>query len=114
MPARLASDFWVSAYLRRCNGENRPATLRRRGAAAAGAVFIVLDHLDGRQTLYGPAPQAVADADGERLFEVLVTGDALAITDRLAREAQFDADLWVIDVEARDGDARLPLAPGAP
>jgi hypothetical protein len=109
-PARLRSDFWAAAYLRLCNGLNRPATLRRRGAAEAGAIFIVMDRLDGMQALYGPAPQSLADETGERLFVKMAEGDGLAIMDRLAREAKFDPDLWIIDIEARDGDPHLPLA----
>jgi hypothetical protein len=108
--ARLTSEFWASAYLRTMNGDSRPATLRRRGSPEAGAVFVVLDRLDGVQTLYGPAPQSLADESGERLFLPVVSGDALTIMARLDREMRFDPDLWIIDVEARDGDPRLPLA----
>ena len=32
---RLRSDFWVSAYIRRCAVEGAEALLRRRGAAEA-------------------------------------------------------------------------------
>jgi hypothetical protein len=107
---RLTSDFWTSAFLRFSNGENRPATLRRRGSPEAGAVFIVLDRLDGTQALYGPAPQSLASETGERLFQKVLEGDAPAIMDRLEREMRFDPDLWILDIESRDGDPRLPLA----
>ncbi|MFL4991547.1 MAG: DUF1491 family protein, partial [Microvirga sp.] len=30
--SRLRSDFWVSAYLRRCSVEGAEAALRKRGA----------------------------------------------------------------------------------
>jgi hypothetical protein len=107
---RLTSDFWTSAFLRFSNGENRPAILRRRGSPEAGAVFIVLDRLDGTQALYGPAPQSLAGESGERLFQKVLEADALAITARLERELKFDPDLWILDIESRDGDPRLPLA----
>lgn len=110
MPARLRSDFWIGAYLRRCNAGGAPAVLRHRGASEAGAIFIVLDRLDGSQTLYGPAPQSLAQDTGERLFVELLTGDGGAIAARLDRELRFDGDLWVVDVEDRGGDPRLPLA----
>jgi hypothetical protein len=108
--SRLTSDFWTSAFLRFSNGENRPATLRRRGSPEAGAVFVVLDRLDGVQALYGPAPQSLADEGGERLFQKVLEGDAPAIMARLERELKFDPDLWILDIESRDGDPRLPLA----
>lgn len=110
MAARLRSDFWVSAYLRRCNGAGAPAVLRRRGSPEAGAIHVVLDRLDGVQVLYGPAPQMLLDDSGERLFVEIARGDALAVSARLDRELRFDSDLWIVDVEARDGDPRLPLA----
>jgi len=64
--SRLRSDFWVSAYLRRCGVEGVDAVLRRRGASEAGAVFVKGDHLDGTASLYGPAPQLFLDDSGER------------------------------------------------
>jgi hypothetical protein len=108
---RLRSDFWVSAYLRLCNSQGASAVLRKRGAAEAGAIFIVLDRLDGVQVLYGPAPQSVVDESGERFFTVVLEGDALAISAKLEREMRFDADLWIVDVEDRDGCHRLAMAP---
>jgi hypothetical protein len=105
--ARLRSDFWVAAYLRRCGGVPVSAMLRRRGAAEAGAILIKLDCLDGSAALYGPAPQAeVDDRDSPRTFvrmhkpERIPTPDAEA---RLRREIDFDPDLWIVEVEDRDG-----------
>lgn len=102
---RLKSDFWVSAYLRRCGIEGAYAVLRRRGAPEAGAIFIKIDCLDGRAALFGPAPQGMSD-DGERAFTRFHTEDwidpARAET-RLAREISFDPDVWIVEVEDRQG-----------
>jgi hypothetical protein len=105
--ARLRSDFWVAAYLRRCSGEALAATLRRRGAAEAGAIVIKLDCLDGTAALFGPAPQAeVEDRDAARTFTRMHKADRIATPDaeaRLRREVDFDPDLWIVEVEDRDG-----------
>ena len=105
--ARLRSDFWVAAYLRRCSAQAVSAMLRRRGAAESGAILIKLDCLDGNAALYGPAPQAeVNDRDSPRTFvrmhasERIPTPDAEA---RLTRETRFDPDLWIVEVEDRNG-----------
>lgn len=111
-PARLRSDFWVGAYLRLCNSQGAPAVLRRRGATEAGAIFVVVDTLDGSQVLYGPAPQSLADDAGERRFIELCRSDTFATSAWLEREARFDSDLWIIDVEDPTGHPRLELAPG--
>ena len=108
--ARLRSDFWVAAYLRRANRDGVAAVLRRRGAPEAGAVYVKLDRLDGRTAVYGPAPQG--DADGERRFIRLHRdawvdpGDAER---RLARESGFDADIWIVEIEDRAGDPLVDL-----
>ena len=110
--ARLTSEFWVSAYLRQSGLDGLVAVLRRRGAREAGAIFVKLDRLDGTAALYGPAPQSLAEDDGERRFQLLIDADPLAVEDRVDRELRFDSDLWLVEIENRAGDPRLPLAEG--
>ena len=114
---RLRSDIWVAAYLRRCGVEGASAVLRRRGAAEAGAIFVKVDHLNGRATLYEPAPQSLsADAAPgvERLFARAHNDrsiDSNAAEERLRREISFDPDLWIVEVEDGEDGAWLDLAP---
>ena len=110
--ARLRSDFWVSAYLRRCALEGVDAVLRRRGSAESGAIFVKVDRLDGTATLYGPAPQSVfGEGETARLFAPLLTGaPAPDVEDRIRRELKFDADLWLIECDDRAGRHFLDLA----
>jgi len=107
---RLRSDIFVSAYIRRCQVENVPAVLRRRGSAEAGAIFVKVDRLDGTCALYGPAPQAVLDDDASRRFVRLHDTETIAAEaaeERLARELRFDSDLWIVEAEDRAGLSRL-------
>jgi hypothetical protein len=109
---RLRSDFWVSAYLRRCALENIPAVLRRRGAAEAGAIFVVIDRLNNTGDLYSPAPQSlVSDHPSERLFvPTLVETELSQIEAKLAKELHFDPDLWIIDCDEPTGRHFLDMA----
>lgn len=110
---RLRSDIWVSAYLRRCAVEGAAAYLRRRGAAEAGAIFIKIDRLDGACALYAPAPQSEAREGFDRLFARVHKDDWIDPADaeaRLAREQKFDSDLWIVEVEDREGRCFLDLA----
>ncbi len=112
--ARLRSDFWVSAYLRRCGVEGVEAVLRKRGAAEAGAIFVKVDHLDGTASLYGPAPQLFVEDSDERLFAPILQGVMpLDVEERMTKEQRFDSDLWLVEVDDRQGRHFLDLAPSA-
>jgi hypothetical protein len=107
---RLRSDIWVSAYIRTIEVGGAFATLRRRGAAEAGAVFVVVDRLDGTVALFAPGP--ADETFGERRFVRAHKADWVTsseITERLEREKQRDPDLWIVDVERRDGAHGLNL-----
>ena len=110
---RLRSDFWVSAHLRRLGVVGVPAVLRRRGSPEAGAIFVKVDRLDGSADLYGPAPQALFEAEesGGRRFVALVTGGSpLDVEERLTKEIRFDSDLWIVEIDDRQGRHVLDLA----
>lgn len=113
---RLKSAIWVAAYLRRCNVEGVFAAVRRRGAEEAGAVFVKISRLDGTAALYGPAPQTVFDdaRPADRAF-VAMAGDPQPVAEteiekRLASELKFDPDVWIVEVEDREGRTFLDLA----
>jgi len=109
---RLRADFWVAAYLRRCDIEGVVAVRRRRGAPDAGAIFIKLDRLDGRAALYGLAPQLKVEREGDRVFMRLHKDDYITPADaeaRLAREIGFDSDIWIVDIEDRGGRTFLDV-----
>ncbi len=103
---RLRADIFAAALIRRAQVEGAYATLRRRGAAEAGAIFVRLDRLDGTSALFGPAPQSEINDDGDRLFQRM-HGDAwidnLDVEEKLRRELKFDPDLWIVDIEDRKG-----------
>jgi hypothetical protein len=106
---RLKSEIWVQAFLRKCSVAGRFCTVARKGAVEAGAVFIIVNRLDGRFHLFGPAPGAAYDDQGDRRFVEELPfpaseGDVAAL---LARRQKFDSDLWVVEVEDRHGAAGL-------
>jgi hypothetical protein len=113
---RLKSDIWVAAYLRRCGADGVSVALRRRGASEAGAIFVKIDRLDGRSALFGPAPQSEAaesERGVERVFTRMHASEWIDDRDaerRLLRELSFDPDIWIVEVEDREGRPRLDLA----
>ena len=104
---RLTSAFFVAATLRRVASEGGFAALRRRGEEQAGAIYVLVDCLDGTGVLLGPAPQAsYEDKPSERFFARLHKEEraSLAVIEaRLEKEIRFDPDCFVIEIEDRMG-----------
>lgn len=107
MSARLASGVWVAAYLRRVELEGASAHVVRRGSAEAGAVALKLVALGQERGAPNAALLTQASfGDGRSGWIWAVGPDWAAERDvdaRIARQARFDPDLWVIEVEDRDG-----------
>lgn len=103
---RLTTDFWVSALLRKVRGENGFAYLARHGAAEAGAIFITVYNKDGKLALYGPAPQIFyqnpSSSDERRFITILSGTDERLVAEKLEKEAQFDPDIWIVEIENYD------------
>ncbi len=109
---RLRADFWVAAYIRRCQKEGAFAVLRRRGAPEAGAIFVKVDNLSGSAALYGPAPQSELGDSEERLFARLHSAawiEPAEAEQKLLREMRFDPDIWIVETEDKDGRAFLDI-----
>ncbi|WP_179956051.1 DUF1491 family protein [Pannonibacter tanglangensis] len=112
---RLTSRFYVSALIRRVMGAGGFAAVTRKGAEEAGAIFVLVDRLDGTVDLFGPAPQAIFETTPEdRLFEPLIRAGARAdATARLDREKRMDPDFWVVEIEHKGGTDAVPLIPAS-
>ncbi len=102
---RLRSDIFVAALLRQAAVLGLAGALMQRGADAAGAIFIEIDHLDGTVSLFGPAPPHHEDIDLEgRTFVHLGAQHRMAADaarTMMARQARYDPDLWHVAIEDR-------------
>lgn len=102
---RVTSDFWVSALLRRAFSSGGFAAVEKRGMSEAGAIFVTVRDRLGDLRLFGPAPQAAYERarPDDRLFqEIMQTNDPDALKARIEREARFDPDLWLVELEVDD------------
>lgn len=103
---RLRAEFWVKGYLRRCVVEGASAVVVRHGDDDAGAIFIKVNRLDGTCFVFGPAPAGLSGAETDRRWVVCLQREGVpeaAADFFLAREADFDSDLWLVEVEDRKG-----------
>lgn len=99
---RLKTDIWVKALIRRCSVDAVFAVVVRRGDNTSGSTLLKVNRLNGsayvltpaRQTsgegiwMRGTGPQDVSEADADAY---------------IARSVSFDPDLWVIEIEDREG-----------
>ena len=106
MSSRLTSAIFVSALIRRVNGEGGFAAVLRHGSDEAGAIFICVPGGFGQgTTLFAQAPQSIfADQEkppaGGRLFEKIAEGLSPDELDaKFVREARLDPDFWVVELE---------------
>ena len=98
--ARLTAQFWVQAYLTRLRLIEIPAFVVAHGDDTSGSVLVKLNTLDGQAVAYTRVFDLMADT---RSWQILAEGDQVEVDATIARQRSFDSDLWVIEVEDRDG-----------
>ncbi|MDE0984597.1 MAG: DUF1491 family protein [Yoonia sp.] len=97
---RLTADLWVSAYLTRLRLVEIPAFVVARGDATAGAVLVKLNTLDGQASCYQRSFDLMT---GDRKWVVLNEGEERDVDASVTKQRGFDPDLWVIEVEDKQG-----------
>ena len=102
---RLKSTIYVQALVRRAETQGAAAFVLRSGAEEAGAIFIKINRLDGSFDVLSPSQRLGTDGDIERswtrpLAEKASEEDA---ADYFARQLKFDPDIWIIEIEDREG-----------
>lgn len=103
---RLPTHIWVDAHLRRCMAEGIPVTVVNRGERMGGTVMLKIYQagvgcrllsqmrdLDGNLSWYPAHKEEIIDEP---------TAD-----EQIRRTVSRDPDLWVIEIESRDG--RVPV-----
>ncbi len=100
MSPRLTTDLWVSAYLTRLRLIEIPVFVVRKGDATAGSVLVKLNTLNGNARAYHRQFDLMTDT---REWVVLAEGPEANVDASLSKQAGFDPDIWVLEVEDRDG-----------
>lgn len=107
MSARLTTSLWVSAHITRCQIAGAGAVISRRGADQSGAVILKMCWLSAPPS--APLATALSRATGEDggLLWLWLVGPEPApeaeVDAKLARQASFDPDIWIVEIEDRDG-----------
>ncbi len=100
---RLPTDLWIMAHIRRCIADGVPATVARRGDASGGMLLLKLNQLDHGCRVLSQA----RDLDGELGWMAAFDGGLVPEAEAdayIARAVARDPDLWVVEIEDRNGD----------
>lgn len=92
--------------MRRATQHGAFVTVVSKGAHEAGTVFLAVNKLDGFWDLFGPAPQSMYDDDtstGRQFTKIVEDQDETTILEKLKSEQRFDPDIWVLEIEDRQG-----------
>ncbi len=101
---RLTAEFWVHAYLARLRLADIAAFVTAHGDDTAGAVAVKLNLLDGSARLFTRSFDLMT---GNRTWLTLAEGPEAQVDAVIARQRGGDPDLWVIEVEDRQGRSLL-------
>jgi hypothetical protein len=103
---RIPTELRAKAVLRTASIAGAMAVIVHRGDPDAGILFVKVRLLDGRARLLGPAPASLSPASElPRLVAHLAPEGAPEneIDDYLRRQIDFDSDLWIVEIEDREG-----------
>ena len=97
----LSSDLWVSALIRRAELDGAFATVVKKGDTRAGDVVVKAYDTSTRTARLYSLSQ---DMQGEPLWIQPVTSEMESELDAyLERRRKYDPDLWVVEIEDRQG-----------
>lgn len=103
MNARLPTSLWVDALIRRAGVGGAAAFVLQKGDAERGDVLVKVARLDHTAQLLTPA----MGMEGDRIFlDLVIQGigpDEAGVDAYVQRARDRDADLWVVEIEDRDG-----------
>ena len=104
MHPRLTAALWVSAYITRLRLGEIPVYVTAKGDPTAGAVIVKVATLDGRARAYQRSFDLAAD---QRVWVVLSDATEIEVDALLARQRARDPDLWLLELEERQGRTLL-------
>lgn len=99
MFSSLKTSIWAPALIRRAELGGAFATVVYRGDPDAGAALIKVRTLDGQAVLY----RSMRDMDGTRIWHPKGPSEEDDLDADIRKAMVSDPDLWVIEIEDRQG-----------
>ena len=99
---RLPTELWVKAHVKRCSVAGVPVIVARRGDPHSGIVILKLNQLEAGCRVMSQ----MRDLEGKLGWLEALDGALVPEAEAdayIARQAERDPDLWVIEIEDREG-----------
>lgn len=96
---RLKTHIWTGALLRRAQAAGAFVYIAQKGDPDSGIAMIKVCTLDGQAALYAPERNFA----GESGYRQTAKGDERDMDEKIRNRAKMDPDLWVIEIEDREG-----------
>ncbi len=98
---RLKAGIFVRALIRRAEVAGAQAFVLRKGSEEAGAILLKLNPLDGTSVVLSQARRG----DGELVWVKPLGGptDESKTRGYFERQVKYDPDLWIVEIEDRQG-----------
>jgi hypothetical protein len=106
MTDNLPTDLMIAAQTRLAAQQGVPIVVRQRGGTASGALLVKINRLDGTAHVL-----TQARLDDEIVWTPVGRNDPMqddAAERALARSIAMDPDLWVVEIEDRQGRTWFP------
>jgi hypothetical protein len=100
---RLKAGIFVRAIIRRAEVEGAQAFVVRKGSEEAGAIFLKISRLDGTCFVLNQA----RNGEGALVWArpLGASTDEEKARAYFERQVKFDPDLWIVEIEDRQGRA---------
>jgi len=102
MSVRVKSDLWVAAQVRLCDRLTIPAVVVRKGDPDSGAILVRVEDANRKIVVW----TQVTTAEGERGWMRGTGPDPVSAEEAesyVKRAIDRDYDIWILDIEDRQG-----------
>lgn len=100
---RLATHIWVDALVRRIQFAGASAFILQKGDKDRGDVLVKVSRLDGRAAYLARSPMAMDEDEFDWLPSSGQWSEEREVDATLARRRDYDPDVWIIEIEDREG-----------
>jgi len=102
----LPTAFWIAAQIRIAEKSGVPMVIVHKGDATNGSILLKINSLNGTAEILSQVR-----LDDERVWTPITDKPHMSEADAdayLARQIDFDPDVWVVEVEDRQGRPWFP------